>query len=225
MKISKILFISLISVIALFILSSVLYIRINGYKLDDINNINAFNQTLPSFKVLCIRNCSNINIVESDTMTINTTCPKDSLFPKDIITTKPDTLILSNTKDYLKIKLSVNNTLKSINALESDITIKSIPSSIISINVDESELFFNIDKPNDYVLNTLTINAENHSRVNSNFFKIDSLSIELLKSHSNLGLYAKSINVTLTDSSGLYIKQPEKLTMKRDTSCTLYIFN
>jgi len=225
MKISKIIFISLLSVIALFILSSVLYIRITGYKIDDINNINAFNQTLPPFKVLCIRNCSNINIVESDTMTINTTCSKDSSFSKDFIITKTDTLILSNTKEYLKIKLSVNNTLKIINTFESEIIIKSIPSSIITINTDKSELSFNIDKPKDYLLNTLTINAVNHSRVNSNLFKIDSLSINLLKSHSNLGLYAKSIGVTLADSSSLYIKQPEKLAMKRDSSCTFYLFN
>lgn len=225
MKISKIIFISLLSVIALIILSSVLYIRITGYKIDDINNINVFNQTLPPFKVLCIKNCSNIKIVESDTMSISSTCPKDSLFSKDFIITKPDTLILSNAKEYIKIKLSINNTLKNINVHESDITIISIPSSVISINVDKSELYFNIDKPKNYVLKTLTLNAKNHSRVSSNFFKIDSLNINLLKSHSNLGLYAKNICVTMADSSGLYTKQPEQLTMKRDTSSTFYLFN
>lgn len=225
MKISKIIFISLLSIIALLILASALDIRINGHRNGDLTDINSNKQILPSFKVLSITNCKNIDIIKSDSMLIHATWFKDSLSPKEIYTIKDDTLMISDIKEYVKIKISANESLRSILLKKSRISVSSIASPNIAIGLDKSYIFFKMEKNEKSFLKAMDITAKNHSTIGSNDFKIDSIRIVLRNSAANLGLHAKKISGFLSDSSSINTQVIEEISMKKDSTCKIYLFN
>jgi len=103
MKISKIIFLSLIGVIALWILAGALDLRINGVKRYDYVNMNKKKTDIPHFKVLHLNGSKNISITQSDSCFIEVRYPKDSIAPTLNYTIREDTLIFNALKsDYKK---------------------------------------------------------------------------------------------------------------------------
>ncbi len=222
MKISKLIFISLLTVIALIILSSALYVRLTGHHKDDLSGMSIRNYKLPEIKVLCISNCKRIDLSSSDSSSIKATWPKDSIFTNEFYTVKGDTLTLSDARQLADIEIKVNKRVSVIYLKKANIRVSSIASSRIGINMDKSNLYFDLDSTIKPL--SIKINAKNHSQINSNLIKIDSLAVVLIKSHLHYGLYAKSLDISLADSSSLVTKQPERLTLKRDTTCSFYSY-
>ena len=225
MKTSKVIFISLLSIIALFILASALDIRINSHRNGNLSNIKVNKQAIPIIKVLCVSNSKNIEIIRSDSTLIKASWLKDSLIPKEFYTIKNDTLMLSDLKRYVKIKIYANDSLKSIQLKKSEITIETTVSTKLSLDLDRSYVWFNLKESDKSSLKTLEIKAKNHSNIGSNSFKIDSLGIILQNSNANLDLHAKKVSGTLSDSSRLNTRQPEEIWMKKDTTCTIYLYD
>lgn len=225
MKTSKIISISLLSIIALFILASALDIRINGHRNGDQHGIKVSRQVLPTITTLCINNSKSIEVLGNDSTYIKVSCPKDSLLSKELYTVKGDTLVLSDLKRYVKIKLYANSSLRNILLKKSNITIRSNVTSKISFDMDKSYVWIDQDENNKSSFKTLEIKAKNHSNVRSNFFKIDSLGVVLLNSHADLDLLARKLSGTLSDSSRLNIQQPEEIWMKQDTTSKVYFYD
>lgn len=225
MKTSKIIFTSLLSVIAFFILISLVDIRIKSHKLFDIK-VNK--QLLPSFRVMYIDN-SNFSLMQGDSSYIETAYFKGSLVTPLNYTIKGDTLVLtqvsqSHTKDsYPSIKIFSTDSLKSIIVKNSDIDIKGLKSEKLSLNMDNSSISFNQDKITISSFRTLDILAKNHSNINSTSFKIDTLEINLQKSEADLAIMAGKINGTLCDSSRVSIHLSGEVFLKADKSSSASI--
>lgn len=225
MKISKIIFISLLSIIAFYILISILYIRIYGYRKDDKTYFTVKEQVLPIIKVLRAINCKNIEILISDSTLIKSTWHKDSIIPNEIFTVKNDTLFLADIKGSVMIKIYTSDSLRNILLKETDVTIESVTSQHLDINMDKSELYIHLADSVKYSMKTLKIRANNKSSIRSSSFKTDLLEVKLQNSTAYLSLLAKTLSGTLSDSSRISIPQPNEILMKSDTTSNIYVYN
>ncbi len=98
MKISKIIFLSLVGVIALMIIAGALDIRINGKKgpVQLSGSVNSKKITLPSFKVLSMNGTKNVAIVKGDSNYIEIDYQKDFVYPDINFQVRNDTLIIKD---------------------------------------------------------------------------------------------------------------------------------
>lgn len=222
MKKSKIIFIALLCSIAILILAAFIDIRINGHKNK---KTIVSKQTMSSFNVLCINHSKNIEIIQSDSSYIEVTCNIDTIFPNKIYTIKNDTLMISDINKYKLTKIFFKDSLKSILLINSNITIKHFNYPNLSLNMDKSYIWFHLDKNSTSSFNTLVISARNHSNINTTNFKVDSLGILLHASNADLNIISKKISGTLMDSSRMYTLQPEEITMKKDTTSKIYLYD
>ena len=221
MKTSKIIFISLLSTIAILMLATVIDIRINGRRNDrSQSDFKVNKQTVPSFNVLCVNNSMNITLVKRDSSFIEVTYLKDSIVPELNYTMKGDTLIVSDFEKVshhnVSVRIHAADSLHRVQLKNSDISIERIGLGKLSLELEKSALWLNQDTLVKSSFQVLNIVAKNHSRINSSDFKVDSLGLVLKNSEANLELKAKMISGTLSDSSKIYIRQPEEISLKKD---------
>lgn len=226
MKISKIIFISLLGTIALITLAGVIDFRIHGRRNYDIqaenkqSGINLTKQAVPSFKVLCVNNSKHVILVQSDSSFIEMTYPKDSSAPTVNYTIKGDTLMVSDINRWVKIHSPA--AMNKICLKNTDINIESFVSGQLYLDMDQSHLWIR-DLSKKSFIRTLDIVGKNHSRIDTEDFRVDSLGIVLQKSAANLNPVTKMMNSTLSDSSYVHIKQSGKISSIKDDSSTFSV--
>lgn len=228
MKTSKIIFISLLSVIALLILSAGLDIRIDGRQRGDFRDrLKVNRQAVPSFKVLYLNNSKNVELVQNDSSFIVVTSMKDSITPKINYSIKEDTMRLTDfdkrNQPGVWISIHVANTLENIQLKKSDINIVRFGSGRLSLNLDRSSVWMDQNKDEKYSLHILDIVAKNHSKFDTGNFKVDSLGIVLQNSKADIRVYAKKISGCMYDSSSIWTRQPEEISMKKDKTSKINV--
>ncbi|MCX6238136.1 MAG: hypothetical protein NTY07_11380 [Bacteroidia bacterium] len=228
MKTSKIIFISLLGTIAFLILATLTDIRIRGRRNSDIKNDFKVNrQLMPSFKVLCVNNSRNITFIQKDSSFIEVTYLKDSITPKLNFKIKEDTLMVSDFEKLIHRNVSVTihatDSLKRILLKNSDIRIEHVGSGKLSLNLDHSSVWMDQDKGGNYFLPILDVVAKNHSDFHTGDFKVDSLGIVLFNSKADLRIISKKISGTLSDSSKIYARQPEEISLKKDKTSKINV--
>lgn len=232
MKTSKIIFISLVSIIAFFILAAIVDIRITGHRNG--TNLVAFKvnkQSVPSFKVLYVNNSRSVFLVQNDSSFVEVKWLKDSLSPHVNYTIKDDTLIVSDINQLIQSPVSISvkiystDSLKNILLKNSTISIAHFRFGKMSLDMDKSSVWFNPVKSEKSSIHALDILAKNHSRVYTNEFKVDSLGIVLQKSEAHFEIIARKISGTLSDSSKISARQSEEISLKKDATSNINIID
>jgi hypothetical protein len=229
MKTSKIIFLSLLGTIAVFILASLVDVRINGRRNGDIQSDFKVNRhALHSFSVLYVNNSMNVSLVQNDSSFIEVTYPKDSLAPKVNYTIKEDTLKVTDFEKLnhqnVSVKIHSADSLKKVLLKNSDISIEHLDPGKMYLDMDQSSVWFNLDKSKKSSLyQALDIVARNHSRINSTEYMVDSLGLALHNSEANLEIIAKKISGTLADSSKIYARNPSEISLKKDATSKINV--
>ena len=228
MKTSKIIFISLLSTIAVLILATVIDIRIHGRRDDGRQSDFKVNkQMLPVFKALRVYNSMNITLVQNDSSYIEVSYLKDSIAPVVNYTVTDDTLIMSDFEKTnhrnVSVTIHATDSLRSIQLKKSNISVERIGLVKLFFTLDESELWLNQDTLVKSVSQVLDIVAKNHSRINSSEFRIDSLRLVLQNSEANLEMKVNKISGILSDSSKINVRQPREISLKKDETSKINV--
>lgn len=228
MRTSKIIFIAILSTIALLIVASFLDIRIRGHRSSDLQADYKVNkQIVPLFKVLYLSNSRNVELVQNDSSYIKVTSMKDSIAPQINYAIQEDTMRLTDfekkSQSGVRISIHVANTLDKIQLKNSDISILKFSSEKLSLDLDRSSVYFNSNDNVKSGIGILNIQAKNHSHINTGRFNVDSLGIVLRNSEANLGAKASKLMGALSDSSRIYARQPDEIWLKRDASSKVHV--
>ena len=232
MKISKIIFLSLIGVIALFIFAGALDIRINGVKRSlYYENMNKSKTAIPPFKVLRINSSNNISVIQSDSSYIQVSFQKDSLPPTLNYTINEDTLIISDSylgRRNAYLTLYATTALNKFYLKNSNVTLNSFfgdkcPGNIL-MDLDYSSVDIYPNKKNAISLTTIDIIERNESTFHGSNFKVDSLNISLQNSQADLSLNLGKISGNISDKSRLYFHSACDISIKRDASSKIGIY-
>jgi len=228
MKTSKIIFISLLSVIGVLILATMIDIRINGQRNDGKNSdFKVDKKILPVFKSLRVYNSMNITLVQNDSSYIEVSYLKDSIAPKVNYTIIGDTLTVSDFEKTnhrnVSVTIHATDSLRSIQLIKSHISVEHIGLGKLFFALDESELWLNQDKLVKSASQVLDIVAKNHSRINSSEFRIDSLGLVLQNSEANLELKANKISGMLSDNSKIYVRHTREISLKKDETSKISV--
>jgi len=228
MKTSKIIFISLLGVIALLILATMIDIRVHGRRESDIHkDFKVIRKGLPSFKVIYMNNSINAALVQNDSSFIEVTYHKDSIAPGVNYTVKNDTLKISDFEKPIhrnvSIRIHSTDSLKKILMKNSGISTDRLGKGKLSFDMDQSSLWLNQDTTVKTSIQALYIVAKNHSRINSSEFRIDSLGLVLQNSKAYLEIIAKKISGNLSDSSRIVIRHPQEISFKKDVTSKINV--
>jgi len=228
MKTSKIIFISLLSTIAVFILASVIDLRMNSRRNNGKQSDFKVNkQILPVFKALRVYNSMNITLVQNDSSYIEVTYLKDSIAPKVNYTIIGDTLMVSyfekTNHRNVSVKIHATDSLRSIQLKKSNLSVDRIGLGKLFFALDESEIWLNQDTLVKSGFQVLDIVAKNHSRINSSDFRIDSLGLALQNSEAYLEIKANKISGNLSDSSRIFVRQPMEILLKKDETSKINV--
>jgi hypothetical protein len=234
MKTSKIIFISLLSFIALILVVATVGIRITGTKRTKGNPfLKTISTTIPAFSVISIKNCNSMTLIESDSSYDENILPvknnnfrldvlveKDSIAPFINYRIKEDTLLITDFKNpagsYIYLKVYAGKGLKSIQLEKSDIRIYIYKLDILSIALDNSKVYFSSATGNTSFIKKVNITGKNHSNFTARLVQVDSFQLALQNSEATLTLTAKLVSGTLSDSSKLITFQPREISLKRD---------
>jgi hypothetical protein len=227
MKKSKIIFLSLLGAIALLILAATVDVRLTGLK-SGFSESSFDNEklVLPSYKVLQINNSSNIDIVQGDSSYIMLTWLKDSLHPRINYLVKGDTLSVSDIEQfngYLSVKLFSTGSLNKIMMNNSDISIGQFSSGKMSFDLKESKVWLSNNEKTGSSFRVLDIIAGNNSNVRTDEIKVDSMKIILKHSDADIRSLTKTISGTLSDSSNIYARQPDEISLKKDSTSKISV--
>lgn len=210
-------------------MAAIVDIRITGKRRSDIfhTSFNVNKQAIPTFNVLYLNNSKNVQFVQNDSSYIVVTTMKDSIIPQINYTIKEDTLWLTDFEKQIYrnvwISIHVANTLKNIQLKNSDISIIKFISEKLSLDLNKSSVSFNLDNSKSSAISILNIVAKNHSKINANGFKVDSLGIFLQHSEATLKIISKKISGTLSDSSKINVRQSEEISLKKDATSKIYV--
>jgi len=223
MKTSKIIFTSLLAAVTIVILAGFIVVRIHGKKTGVDFVVN--DKIISSFNVLCLNN-SNIQLVYGDSTFISISTLKDSLLPEIEYKINNDTLTISNVRfshrSNVKVKIHTSDSLKSILVVNSDLDIDEYGSKNLTLGMDKGNVSLNIK--DQFSFQSVHINAKNHSNVYSNNVKADTLNVFLQKSEANLEIVALKLNALLSDSSTFSTRQADEISIKKDKSSRLIIY-
>ena len=121
------------------------------------------------------------------------------------------------------IRINSTDSLVRMSLENSDISIENFSAGKIAVEMDKSSIWFEQGKDEQTAYHTLDIVARNHSRVNSNNFKVDNLGIALQNSEVSLDIRAEKIKGELSDSSRIYVRQVDEISLKKDVSSHINI--
>jgi len=229
MKTSKIIFISLLSTITLLILAAAIDLKISGHQREGSGyDFKRSRQSLPAFRVLRVNNSLNITLVRKDSSYLEVASFKDSIVPKVNFALRGDTLVVSDFEKTVHRNVSIticaNDSLRKIQLTNSKVGTDRLGMGKLRFELDHSDLFLNQDLKLKNALLSFDIDAKNHSEIDSNEFSVDSLSLQLRNSKANLDLYVKKIYGTLSDSSVIYSRQPQEISLKKDASSKINVY-
>lgn len=229
MKTSKIIFISLLSAITLLILAAAIDIRISGRQNGGSqNDFKTSKQALQHFSVLRVNNSMNITLVRKDSSYLEVTCLKDSIVPKVNYTFRGDTLLVNDFEKPAhrngSITICATDSLRKILLKNSTMSADRLGMGKLAFELDQSNLFLNQDLKLKNQIRALDLIAINHSEINSNGFSVDSLTLKLSYSKANLDLFVKNISGTLSDNSAIYSRQPQEISLKKDASSKINVY-
>ena len=100
---------------------------------------------------------------------------------------------------------------------------KRFGSQTLSLDLDKSIISFNQDKNRNSAMTVLNIVAKNHSNINVEGFKVDSLGIFLEHSEVSLKIISKKISGTLSDYSKITVWQSEEISLKKDATSKINV--
>jgi hypothetical protein len=227
MKISKIIFISLLGSIALIIIAGMIDMRLHGVKSGEISGeLKVNKQPVPPFKVLCLNDSKSISLTQGDSTCIISYW-KDSPAPDVKYTIKGDTLFVNDLK-LSAITICTTPSLKRLNMNNSSVTLRGFTrdseSGKLTLELDHSTAWLYQNNSNESYISALDISARNQSNVNSFNIRVDTLELALNNSSSKLGI-TKKLTGSLSDNSILMCRQPLEIALKRDAGSKISLFS
>lgn len=228
MKTSKIIFFVLVGTIAGIILAAMIDLRINGRRDSDISSDFKVNKhPLKFFRTLNVTNSMNVTLVKNDSSFIEVTSLKDSIAPKVNFSVSGDTLRIldfeTGNHRNVSIRIHTGDSLHKILLESTDFIIEHFSAGMLSIDLDHSSVWFNQDEMVKSHINSLNIEAKNHSKISTNRFNVDSMQIVLQHSEAYLEISAKKLCGTLSDSSRIQARQQQEIWLKKDASSNVNI--
>ena len=228
MKTSKIIFIALLSTIALVTLAALIDLRLNGKRfVDRQKDFKVSKLKIPSIRVLCINENSSIEMFQSDSVYFDLTVMKDSIVPELKYAISGDTLKIMDQMTKIGsgawVSIHVNDQLNQIILKNSHANLINFNISTLSIDLDQSSINVNQVIVKKTAFQRLNILAKNNSRFEADDINIDSLQVELQHSEVNLWSTVNNLNGSIADSSRLRVRQPKAITLKRDLSSNVEI--
>ena len=228
MKTSKIIFVSLLSTIAVVFLALFIDHRIFGSR--DNGNESDFNvkkHDLKFFKVLSITNSMNVTLVKNDSSFLEVTSLKDSLSPKVNFSMNEDTLKISDfeklSHSNASIRIHATNSLRHVLLKNSNLTLESFSTEELSLTIDQGNVVLSESEPHKSRIHFLEILANNHSNVYGREFYVDSMGIALQHSEISLDGITLKLGGTLADSSRIQARQPQEIWLKKDGTSKINI--
>ena len=230
MKTSKIIFISLLSFIALIIFAASLSVRLTGQKpFDSDNTLRTINTPLPEFCVLDVEIFYRITLRESTSNYIELSVPKDSPDPQLNYNVKNDTLHIMNFQNpvpsSLFITIHIAPGLQTIQLKNSDILLAKYNTKKLSFILDNSKLYSIMNSKENNSVNNLNVTAKNLSIIILYSMDIDSVNIALRNSTAVLKITPKYLGGNLTAGSRLNTIQPGEISLKRDSTSKITLIN
>jgi hypothetical protein len=228
MKTSKIIFISLLCLIALITLAATISVRINGVKIDEVNRLLRKTEIpLQAYSVIDMKSCENISLTEGSTSKIEVLVSEDSLNPKIDYTVENDTLFITglrcNPSSRLYIKVYIDPDLKTIWLKNSNITIVKCNYKKLSIFLDSSRLNSVLNYKENNSISNMIVKANNRSSVVLYSMDVDSANLVLQNSTTNLKISPKFISGILSENSKLTTQQPGEISVKRDSTSKIML--
>jgi hypothetical protein len=228
MKTSKIIFISLLSTIALLIFIAFADIRINSHRISDINvYFNKTIQVLPSFKVISMNNSNNVTLCKSDSCSIEITYLKDSKAPRVNYIVKADTLYLTDLRSLnvsnVSLRIKTTDVLEKVLLRNSMVDFENYNFKNLNFDLDNSQVAGGQDDKLKAAMHSIGITAKNHSDFGLSDFSVDSLHLVFQKSTADLMLNAKKACGSLSDSSRVNLRQSAEISLKKDPSSNINI--
>ena len=228
MKTSKIIFVSLLSTIAVILLAFFIDLRI--YSRRDNGNGSDFNvkkHELKFFKVLYISNSMNVTLVKNDSTFLEVNSMKDSIAPKVNFSLREDTLRISDFEKTnhhnVSIRIYTGDSLRRILLSNADLAVEHCNFGVLSLDLNHSSVWFNEDDKVKSHIRQLNMVANNHSEVNSNSFYADSIKITFQHSEANLETISKKLVGSVSDSSRIQARQPQEIWLKKDGTSKINI--
>jgi hypothetical protein len=233
MKTSKIIFFSLLGIIATFIIAGAMDIRINGTKItSQWEKKTLHRKNLDSFKVLSINNARDITLIQNDSSFIEIDYLAYSP-SKDTITApivnyaiNKDTLKIADFRSpkgkriWVNVKVNYTEQLNSIHLKNSSLTVEGLTSKKLSIVMDSSFVTAN-ERSKESEIGVLNVFGKNKSdfQIRTGKFKIDSLNIVLRNSKAYLYSNENRLSCDISKKSNLRLtEQPLEIVMKKDTT-------
>ena len=228
MKTSKIIFVYLLSAIAVIILAMFIDLRIYGRRDNEISaDFKVKKHELKFFKVLYITNSMNVTLVKNDSSYLEVTSLKDSIAPRVNFSLKEDTLRIldfeKKSHHNFSIRIHTGDSLRRILLRNADFTIEHFNIKALTLDLSQSSIWLNQDEKIKSHIRLLNIMAINHSEVNTNSFYADSIDIALWHSEANLETISKKLVGTISDSSRIQARQPEEIWLKKDLTSKISV--
>jgi hypothetical protein len=233
MKISKIIFLSLVGVIALMIIAGALDIRINGKKgpVQISGSVNSKKITLPSFKVLSMNGTKNVAIVKGDSNYIEIDYQKDFVYPDINFQVRNDTLIikdlnLSSWRMMGKIYVAEEPNrflLKNSNLILNDNFVQSTSKNLY-IDLDNSNINIYQNDKSRSSFSYMDIKERNKSRIFGNGIRLDSLKVDIQDSRTELHSNVQKVKGVISDKGYLHLDSANEIEVKKDSGSEVRIF-
>ena len=115
--------------------------------------------------------------------------------------------------------------MESIKLENSDLGIYNFGFSHMIFDLNHSGLHLNQENKDKSSVHAIQITAKNHSYLHINEFKIDSFRITLQNTNADLYTMVNKISGSLTDTSRIVLHQVEEISLKKDASSKMNIYN
>jgi hypothetical protein len=229
MKTSKVIFISLLSLIGLYIVAAMIEVKITGRKTGKFDTtLKVKKLALPAFTAIYLADSKNLTVIESDSAFLEVLVLKASQFPDINCIITGDTLQIrgfqKSNSDRVFVTLHIATNLSTIKLVNSEIVISNFNSKNVSFDLDQSKVSVAINKSRPSIFGTMNITAKNNSAFTANSLAIDTLGVKLQNSEANLSVSIRILTCDLKYNSKFFTKQPMEISLKRDASSTFSFF-
>lgn len=227
MKTSKIIFLSLLTAIALLILAAIIDVRLTGKKGNEPVNLVSNEIPVPPFSVLVVNNCANLALRSGPSPLLKVssnskTAPEISYMVKNDTMTISKVSKVNNNNQPIFVNIEFVSLRKMIVNNSSAIHINVTDLAEFNLDAVSSNVYLNAS-PEKYESREIRFNARNHSKISSGNFKARNLGIVLEMSEARMMIKAENINGSISNESHLTILQPAELSMKSDLASILSI--
>lgn len=205
-------------------------VRLTGKKRGEFSTkLKTEKKELASFSVLSFKNSRNITLVEGETNYLQVSVPEDSPSAEINYSLSGDTLIINNQQtsglSSVFVTLYVANGLKTIKLEKSDIQILKYSSDKLSLMLNNSKVYFVINKAYYPSIGSLNISAINKSTIDVNTLNVDTIGIVLQNSVARMRIPTKLIKGELSENSVLSAQQPSEISVKKDDKSKITFYN